>query len=132
LNAVVDIVLDVVESQQVLQAPEVKLNALSQQRNDILRSMNVWRRSWYRIRSHPVQSIVVLAVVGILLYRETNFFQVAQPYVQKLMQVVQPYVKGVFHFISLVMGGIANALGKFFGKPPSSSGAWLKQQKKWF
>ena len=116
--------LDLVESQQVLQAPEDKLNALSKQQDTILRTMSPWKRTIYRIRTHPVRSLLLLAVVGGLLYRgrEARVVEAVQPWVQKSVKAVRPYIQEAFRFIGLCGGTVvgwlielSTALGRMGG-----------------
>lgn len=100
LELIVDLSLDAIldDAEEILAAPEVRLQALEEEMREVKQLMGPWRLLLYRIRNNPVPVSIALALSATLVYVKRD----------------DPLVAPALHIGKVILSGTATGLAALY------------------
>ena len=100
LEAIVDLALDSIldDAEEILAAPEVRLQALEEEMREVKQLMGPWRLLRYRIRNNPLPVSIALALSATAIYIKRD----------------DPLVAPALHIGKVILPGAATALAALY------------------
>ena len=110
IEALVDVALDAMldDAEELLAAPEVRLQALEEEIREVKRIMGVRRLWWYRVRNNPIPVAISVAAIGGLIFARRD-----NPFVAPTLQVVKALLSSAATALSVLCRILLNGLLTF-------------------